>query len=64
MVKEGDERMKKIIFQYKYGIDDHEVYEEEKEFSDRATEEGINETYVEWVFEQISDKCTWYVKED
>lgn len=53
--------MKIVIFKYNRGWND--VIEEEHEFDDYATEEEINEVYVDWMLEKVSDNFTWYEKE-
>jgi len=54
---------KTIVFQHRYGLGDHHVYKEEREFESDATEEEISQEYIEWIFEQVSDNFTWYEKE-
>ncbi|MBU5439478.1 hypothetical protein KQI42_15795 [Tissierella sp. MSJ-40] len=53
-----------IVFCYRYGPGDHNTTKVEIEFDKDATEEEINETYVDWILETVREKCTWYEKED
>ena len=56
--------MKKIIFQHRAGVGEHNIHREEVEFDDDATEEEIGKEFESWVWEQvIGDSVTWYEKE-
>ena len=39
-------------------------HKEEVEFEDDATEEDIEEAYVEWVWNEVGDRYSWYRKEE
>jgi len=54
---------KTIVFKYRYGHNDSEIITEEHEFDDDVTEDEINEAYIEFMLQQVSDSCTWYEKE-
>lgn len=50
-----------IVFKHNRGKND--VIVEEIEFDVDATEEVINEEYIDWIIEQVGDSFTWYEKE-
>mgnify|MGYP003291065067 CR=1 FL=1 len=52
-----------IVFKHRTGFRTDDCHEEEMEFEKNATEEEIQEAYIDWVFEQIGDKFTWYEKD-
>lgn len=51
---------KTIIFKCSENMNN---YKEEFEFEDDATEEEIQEAFVDWVWNQVGDNYTWYEKE-
>ena len=55
---------KTVVFHYRTGMGEHNVYKEEVEFEDDVTEEEIDEVFQTWVWEQIGDFVTWYEKEE
>ena len=50
-----------IIFKHNDGFNN--IIEDEFEFDDNATDEEINEQYIDWMIELITDYCTWFEKE-
>lgn len=53
-----------IIFKHRDGLRRDDYYEEEFEFEDDATEEEINEAYINWIIQEVGDNFTWYEKEE
>ena len=53
-----------IIFKHRQGFRSDDYYEEEMEFEDDATEEEINEAYINWIIQEVGDNFTWYEKEE
>ena len=49
--------MKEIKFVYSRGWND--IIEEIIEFEDDASDDGIEEAFGEWVWEQVGDQFSW-----
>lgn len=56
------EKMKTIVFRWRYDIGEHAVEEEEIEFDNDATEAEITKEYEEWVWSRVGEQFTWYEK--
>lgn len=52
-----------VVFSHQIGFGKQNIYTEEFEFEDDATDEEITEAFKEWVWEQVGDDFTWYDKE-
>lgn len=52
--------MKKITFEWQRGLGKHDKVTEVVEFDDEDTEEMIDESFQEWVWDKIGDRFTWY----
>lgn len=52
--------MKTVTFECSETRNEHE---EEFEFEDSATEEEIEQEFLEWVWNEIGSHYSWYVKE-
>jgi len=53
--------MIKVIFRCDENMNQHQ---EEIEFEDDATEEEIQEAFVDWVWSEVRDNYTWYREDE
>lgn len=54
--------MKQVVF-YRNPGPGSQPYEQVFEFDDDATEKEIIEEYMDWVWQEIGEQFTWYLKD-